>query len=81
MKDIKNENGLIRFLKFFMTDSPRFRIAVFHFPLITGVGSFILNWLILDKGFSYSLTGEAFVFLLVCFIGIVGEIFRRRNLR
>jgi hypothetical protein len=81
MKERKNENSLGHFFKFLMTDDLRFRRAVFRLPLSTAIGSFALNWLILGKGLKESLGISAFIFLLLCFTGLVYEAAKRRNLR
>jgi hypothetical protein len=64
-----------------MKDGERFRYVVLYLPLGTFVGSFILHWLVLKKSLSESLIAAAFVFLLVCFIGLVSEAVKRWNLR
>ena len=77
MKEIK----LVQFLRFLTRDDRLFRKVLLRFPLATALGSFILNWLVLDKGLSKSLSASAFIFLLTCFIGLIGEIMRRGKLR
>lgn len=81
MKERKNENHLAQFFKFLTTDDLRFRKAVLYSPFVTAICSFVLNWLVFDKSFSESLFASAFIFLLICFIGLVSEATRRRNLR
>jgi hypothetical protein len=81
MKEYKSESNLAQFFKFLTTDDRRFRKAVFYSPFVTATCSFILNWLVLDKNFSESLFASAFIFLLVCFIGLVYEVIKRKNLR
>jgi hypothetical protein len=81
MKGDKNASSLAQFFKFLTTDDLRFRKAVLWSPFVTAVCAFILNWLVLDKSFSESSFASAFVFLIICFIGLVYEVTRRRNLR
>jgi len=69
------------FLEFLMTDNKAFLLAVLYLPLGSSVGMFFLRWLIRGESVSSSLAAAAFIFLLACFIGIVGEIFKRKNLR
>jgi uncharacterized membrane protein len=81
MKEHKKENNLAQFFKFLTTDDLRFRKAVLYSPFITAIFSFFLNWLVFDKSLSESLFASAFIFLLICFIGLVYEATKRRNLR
>jgi len=80
MKEHNNENNLSQFLKFLTIDEPRFRKAVLYLPLVAAICGFVLNWLVLDKTFSESLFVSAFIFLLICFIGLIYEAIKRRNL-
>jgi uncharacterized membrane protein YfcA len=64
-----------------MLNDLRFRKAVFYLPLAAACGSFVLNWLFLAHSLSESFFTSAFVFLLICFIGLVYEAVKRRNLR
>lgn len=77
MKDTK----LMQFLEYLTTDDSRFRIAVLFYPLLLAIGSFILWWLLKGRNSRESLLFSAFIFLLSCFIGIVSQAVRRKNLR
>lgn len=68
------------FLKFLTTNEPRFRLVVFYLPLL--VAAIGMIWYLLrGRYLAEALSFAAFMFLLACFIGIVSEIFRRKNQR
>ena len=58
----------------------RFRYAVFVSPLLTATLGFLFS-LVQGKGLSESLFFAAFLFLLMCVIGLVYYLARYRNLR
>lgn len=68
------ENKISQFLSSLMTY--RFRHMVFISPLLAGTIGFLFP-LLRGKGFSESLWNAAFLFLLICFIGIVYEVMMR----
>lgn len=71
----------IHFITFLTADDRTLRRRVLDTPLATAVCAFILNCLIRRKSITESLLYFAGVFLLVCFIGLVTEIVKRRGLR
>lgn len=75
------ESKVIRFVEFLMTDDLFFRLAIFYLPLIIAIGTFFLQWLVRGKSVTESIFSSAFIFLIVCFIGVVGEAVKRGNLR
>jgi len=79
MKEYKDKKTSAQFFKSSATDGTRLRNAVLYSPFVTAIGSFILNWLVLNKNLSASLIAAAFVFLLVCFIGLGYEAVRHWN--
>lgn len=70
-------NKLTKFYEFLLTDDRDFRQGVFHIPLTVAIGMFLLQWLVRDRSIKESLFASAFIFLLVCFIGLVSRAFER----
>jgi hypothetical protein len=70
-----------QFLEFLMSNDSSFRISVLFYPLLLAIGSFILGWLLRGKSLLDSLFFSGLIFLLACFVGIIYQAVRRKNLR
>lgn len=73
------ENKVSHFFASVMNDD-RLRYSFIIGPLLTATFGFLFS-LLRGRGFSESLFNAAFLCLLVCFIGVVYHLVRRRNLR
>jgi hypothetical protein len=74
------ENKLLQFIAFLTTSDFSFRVYVFYYPLFLATLSFPLWWL-RRRDVSESLLFSASMFLLACFVGLMYQALRRRNVR
>lgn len=75
------DRKLAQFLAFLATSDRRFRIPVLYYPLCSAAGGFLLWWLVKGRSLSESLLFGSSMFLLGCFVGLIDQAVRRRNLR
>jgi RHS repeat-associated protein len=75
------EIGGRMYLAFLTTDDSRFRVSVLYCPLLVAAGGFLVWWLVRNRNITESLLFSASVFLLACFIGLIGQALGRRNLQ
>jgi hypothetical protein len=69
------------FLDFLNLRDRLFRLAVLYLPTGTAGFSLLFNLLIRGKGAREALYEAAFVFLIVCFIGMMDQAFRHARMR
>jgi len=71
---------LTQFLKFLSTNDRNFHVVVVYVPLIIAASGLIW-YLLKGKNFTESFSFAGLIFLLGCFVGIVSESIKRRNVK